>query len=171
MEFENYLLESFAIGSKPIRVAKYNRVNILTEHFEPTLKDISRSTAENMIASYEELDLFIYNGYIIFFLKERELKYHEIHFNIKGKSQEFANINNSTAPMSLLTHIFNVVYWYGLDKGCNIKIDFGDRLSIYSKIIKRLLVNHSKYEYIQNDYSILLNYKHTSFTERFIPKG
>lgn len=180
LNYNNFILvESFDISqNKPERLTPTKAKELLKEYLDNKYNN-SNNIVDEIFSSYDKLYLFKYNedneNYIVFFGKEKNSKYFEIHFNNIKHVDNFLNINVLKSSQKLLSFLFSIIYYYGLKKSEDIIIvsdKDNDRSKLYKKIAEKLIKKYKlNYNVLEGTNSIILKYLTNSkilFTERFI---
>lgn len=168
------LLESFDVGTKPLKMSKPNMRLYLTAYMgQNTPPELLEQKVQNMYNSYDNIEIFkLTSGvedYIVFLL--RNFNKTEVHFN-NFKYVDFYNkTNKEKFPLNLLGEVFNIVYWFSLENQEIVTIEHDDkkRLDLYKSICNKILDKHKlKYRIeIAEETLELLPIPREGLTERF----
>lgn len=176
---EFLIIESFEIGNKPNRMTPVEYKKLLLQYLKPKYKDKAEVALENILNNYEDLKIFkssVNNVmYIIFYGKEKDEKYYTIHFNDIDKIDNFKNTGTlGSNSIKLFSYVFNIIYYYGLEKGHNIILNSDpteDRSNFYKRISENIIKKQQlDYSVVKNKNNVLLknNNVYIPFTERFL---
>lgn len=169
------LLESFDIGSKPIRNTLNKTKQILREYLiQKYSEDIVPQMIDTMLNSYKEVLVFDIKEpsserYIVFLFKSENVT--EVHFNNFKKVDYYLKTKEENTPQKVLSSIFNIMYWYCLGDLENIELQHEsfERLALYEKIAIKIVKKYNMpYSVIRTNNSIKLNHLENNLTERFL---
>lgn len=149
---EYRLVESFDIGTKPIRSSKEGMRDILIKYLYPKYKETASVVADNILNNYRESLIFdiavMGNDYILMLMRNNE-DYCEMHFNRMDKIDDFSDLNDMRNPIRVFAELFRYAYWFVISKNKKLQLVAGDieRLGFYN----RLLMSLSKKGLIEKD--------------------
>jgi hypothetical protein len=180
---EYLLLESFEVGSKePQKLTPSAVKDMLKVYLYPKYGDRYHDVMTNMLSDYDGAYWFKEtigeSTYFVVFGKPKGSKYFEVHFSDIDKIDTFDNTGGKESQsLKVFSYVFKVLYWYGLVKGKDVKLQSlpsEDRSSFYKKIFDKVVKDY-KLDYsvkIEGHSLLCINNKTIRettlmFTERF----
>lgn len=150
MQIKEFILaESFEVGTTPPQKLTVSKVkDMLKEYLYPKYQDNYEKVMLNMISSFEnDTNWFKYSDdaeeYFVVFGRLKGSKLYEAHFANLKHIDEFNNIGgNESQALKVFSFVFKIIYWYGLVRGKDVKLESApseNRSSFYKKIFDKIV--------------------------------